>query len=296
MDIGDYRSATYRVTVVPPPRIVSVSVDQQYPAYTNRGRETTDSLNMQVPQGTTLAWRIEFDRPLKSARMLEVGRRPVLDAATDAPAEPEPDELTDVTLSADGRLLTAEAVAERSFDYRLAFTDAEHGYAYDPQVRYSVHVTPDAAPEAELLRPREIQQIGTKNKKIDLTYRLSDDYGLKSAAVVYAVNDNEEQRRPLDVFDNERIAEGRFTWNIARTIPDLSEGDVITWAVEVTDNRAGEPNTARSVTRTLTIVSIAAYQQMIFERISELGEELETVHEMEREGSKAVEQLKEQAE
>jgi len=298
LKIGDYRSPAYRVTVVPPPRIVSVTVDQQFPGYTRRGRETSDSLNIQAPQGTELTWRIEFDRPLESARMLNVPREVLPAGAAGEPdsTDPTPAPLTNVELTSDGRVATARLTADDSFTYRLTFTDAQHGYAYDPQVRYSVHVTPDAPPDAELLQPRQMQQIGTLNKKVDLTYRLSDDYGVASAAIVYAVNDHAEQTLELGVFDNERIVERTYRWDVRQTIPELREGDVVTYAVRATDTQGGEPNVGRSAPRTLTVVSVAEYQRMIFEQIAELGGELQTVHEMEAEGSKAVEQLRRELE
>jgi len=295
--IGDYRSPEYNVTVVPPPQIVNVEVDQQYPAYTNRGREETDSLNMQVPQGTTLTWRVEFDRPLKSIRMIDVprGRAVTTDPDEDEQTD-EPQDLTEAELDASGKVLTARYTAEESFNYRLTFTDADHSYSYDPQVQHYVHVTPDAAPDAEITSPSDLQQIGTLNKKIALEYRVSDDYGLNTVSIAYSINDNEEQKLELDVFDNERIVEGRYLWDVTQTIRGLSQGDVVTYAIEVTDNHAGPdgPNVGRSIAHSLTIVSIAEYQQYIYEKISALGAELETVHEIEKEGAEAVEEIKEQ--
>lgn len=294
--IGDFRSPIYEVTVVPPPQIVEVRVDQQFPGYTNRTREQGDSLNMQVPEGTELTWRVRFDRPLRSVRMIEVPRfARTPDGAADPAAEPD---LTETSLEDGGLVLVAHGRADASFNYRLAYTDADHGYAYDDGVQHYVHVTPDAPPEADLLSPRDMQQVGTLNKTLNLVYRLADDYGLRSVAIVYTVNDNEEQRLELGVFDNERIVEARHPWQVRNAIPGLKEGDTVTYALEARDNHDGgaSPNVGRSVSQTLSIVSIAEYQRYMFERISKLGEELETVHEIEKEGSRAVEQLQESVE
>ncbi|MBM4042712.1 MAG: hypothetical protein FJ290_29850, partial [Planctomycetes bacterium] len=68
--LGDAYSDEYKVTVVPPPRIVGTRVRVEYPKYTGQAPQTLDILNLEVPEGTKLRWELRCDQPLAEARIL----------------------------------------------------------------------------------------------------------------------------------------------------------------------------------------------------------------------------------
>jgi len=297
LKIGDFRTRPYQVTVVPPPHAVSVEVEQLFPAYTNRTPEVADTLNVDVPQGTELRWRVAYDRPIRNARMLKMEQ--VLQRSEEDPeAPPQPvlreSPLTEASISADGRTLSAAYTADESFRYRFTFEDAEHGFAYDEQVQHSVHVIPDAEPDVEIVAPRVQQQLATRRKVVDLRYRAGDDYGVVSAAIVYSLNGGDEARIELNTYDNRRIVEGEFEWHLRQAVPELEVGDELTWAVEVVDNHEGEGGAqrGRSAPRRLSVVSVAEYQRYMFEQLRGLTSELQDVRETETESAEAIGELK----
>ncbi len=274
--IGDDSSDEYRVTIVPPPRIVGTRVTLEYPKYTGLpAPDPLDILNLEVPQGTRIRWDLRCDLPLRSAQVILEGHEPTAMAISDG-----------------GRLASFELTANTSFDYSFKWTERDHGYEYKDEVRYFVQVVPDSAPQVEITRPLEDEK-ATVRKILSIAFQARDDYGLAEAAIVYNVNDGEEKRRPLPPLKG-RLVEREANWTLKESIPDLKEGDVVTYLIEVADNHAGDGGafTNRSQARRLYIVSIEEYLRYLAERRRKLIDDIRAMHTQETEASEKVDELK----
>lgn len=269
--LGDVSSEEYQITVVPPPRIVGTSVRLEYPEYTGLAPQTLDILNLEVPEGTKLLWELRCDQALASAAVLREGAQPI-----------------PMQLEGGGRLARFEAVATESFDYSFRWNEKEHGYEYKDEVRYFVQVIPDSAPQVEILRPLEDEKATTR-KTLSVQFQARDDYGLADAAIVYTVNDGEEQRSPLGGLKG-RLVEREATWTLKQSIPSLKEGDVVTYLIEVADNHSGPDGAfkSRSQGRRLYIVSVDEYLRYLAERRRKLVGDIRTMHQQETEATEKV--------
>ncbi len=171
-------------------------------------------------------------------------------------------------------------------------------------MRYFVRVIPDAAPRVELLEPTGDEK-ATVLKTLNLVFRATDDYGLSEAWIVYSVNGGKERRQPIGTLEsNPRESNGSAAWSLRKSIPELKEGDLVSYAIEVADNRgdtllqgvptgngsaalaAGEMrNRARSSTRRVAVVSPSEYLRFVNDETKRLlakikscqGEEKEAV-------------------
>jgi hypothetical protein len=272
--LGDAVSEVYRVDVVPPPRLVQSRVHITHPAHTGLADREVESLNLEVPEGSTLRWQLQCDRPLAAARLVREGGEAAL-----------------LDLDASGRAGTLSLLATQAFVYRFQWTEREHGYHYEGRVNYFVNTIPDAAPEVELLQP-EGDEKATVRKKVPLYFRANDDYRVAEAWIVYSLNRAPEARHALGAFTNATV-EAAAMWDLRQSMPALKEGDVITYALAVADNRAGRdgPNVTRSRLLQLAIVSTDEYLRYVLEQQARLVKEIEALRKEEQSASREVKTL-----
>jgi hypothetical protein len=207
-------------------------------------------MNLRFPEGTEVSWELRLDRPVVAAEM-------VLEDKAAHPLE------LDAT-SATARL---RQVPEASSSYTLRFRwklgDREY---VDQNARHYLQLIPDSDPRAGLTRPFEDGK-ATLSKIVDLVYWAKDDYGLDEAWIVYTLNDGREQRYSLGSLGGEKSVDDReVSWPIARVITDLKEGDIVTFAVEVSDVRVGPGHRGRSHSRRLQFVSPQQYLAYVLAR------------------------------
>jgi hypothetical protein len=276
--LGDARSDAYEVRVVPAPHIVKARVRLHYPDYTKWPDKDADTLHLEVPEGTRVSADILCDRPLAAASA-------VYEDGTTGGA----------SLSADGRTASITWTVTKSFPFHFRWTEREHKFVYEGDMTYFLKALTDGPPEVEILFPTEDAK-ATVQKKLALRYRAGDDFGIAKAAIVFSLNGGEEQRRPLAAVDRASV-EDQTVWKIKETVPGLKEGDTLTLAVEVTDNKAGEggPNVARSRPLRLEIVSVAEYLRYILEKREQLYKEIQAMHEEETGASTEVKAMKQEA-
>ncbi len=274
--IGDDSSDEYRVTIVPPPRVVGTRVFLEYPKYTGLRPDTLDILNLEVPEGTKIRWELRCDQALKSAEVIREG-----------------DKTSPMTLSGDGRIASFQTTAATSFDYSFKWTEREHGYEYKDEVRYFVQVVPDSAPQVEITRPLEDEK-ATVRKALAVTYNARDDYGLTEAWIAYNVNDGEEKKVSIGTLKGRTIEGTEATWVPKKSILDLKEGDTVTYLIEVADNHVGEGGAfkTRSQARRLYIVSIEEYLRYLAERRRKLIDDIRTMHTQETQAGEKVDEIK----
>ena len=276
--LGDARSDSYDVRVVPPPHIIRTRVRLHYPDYTKWPDKDADTLHLEVPEGTQVSADLVCDRPVAAAAVVY-----------------EDGTLGGLRLSADGMTASVAWTVTKSFPFHFRWTEREHRFVYEGDMTYFLKALTDGPPEVEILFPTEDAK-ATVQKKVALRYRAADDFGIAKAAIVFSLNGGQEQRRPLGAFDRPSV-EDQAVWKIKDTLAGLKEGDTLMLAVEVTDNKAGEggPNVARSRPLRLEIVSIAEYLRYILEKREQLYKEIQAMHEDETGASTEVKAMKEEA-
>lgn len=246
---GDGRSSLHQIKVVHPPRMDSSRVQITYPAYTKMAPQEVDTLNLKVPEGTQLVWRLKFNEKVLGAELLMDG------------VDPVPLQLAD-----NGREASASMPALASRSYQIGFKWRMGSRDYnEPGVRYYIQVIPDSNPQVSLVEPSEDGK-ATLKKVVHLAYTARDDYGLGKASVVFSVNDGAELRQDLGAMTDSTQAQATYAWAVTTKFPGLKEGDLLTFAIEVTDNRPGEAGKNRSLSRRIQFVSDKNYLEYILSR------------------------------
>lgn len=272
--VDDAESETRQVRVIGPPQIRDARIHVSYPDYLGMSAEDVTELNVEVPEGSQLTWRVRCDRRLAWTKMLR-------DQADPNTLAPDPDGMG-------GRI---SLTAGESFYYRFEWKDGEHGYEYADNVQYFVQVIPDAPPEVRLLEPAEDLK-ATVRKKLPLRFEAGDDHGLARADIVYRVNEGDEQRAPLEIAAKP-AGETSTGWVLAESIAGLEIGDAITYAVEVADGRPAPagPNVSRSRALHVSIVSEEDYVRYIQEKKAQLMREIKLLQEEETTASQQVREI-----
>ncbi len=271
---GDGRSSRYRVTVVRPPQVAAGRVRLTYPAYTKMAAQEVETLNIKAPEGTLVSWNLKFSEGVEAADLMLEG------------ADPAP-----MQLSRNGReaSLQLPAQASRAYQIRFRWTLANRVYV-EPSARYYLQVIPDADPQVTLLQPVEDAK-ATLKKVIRLAYSARDDYGLNEAAIVFSVNDGAELRHKLGALDNQSQVEQEFTWPVTQQFPGLQVGDMLTFAIEVTDSRPGQAGKNRSLSRRVQFVTDADYLAFVLARQRKALGQLRPLYIQEKEAVKELEKL-----
>jgi hypothetical protein len=295
-EIGDAKSSKYRVTVVPPPRIVKALIQLAYPPYTKLGeKEIADQLTLEdrVPEGTRIRWQVWCDPPVATAEMFL--------ARDGGRGEPNDMRLDPAGVRAEASLVLD---ARDELRYWFRWSTREPNYVHEEDVEHTIKVKPDNRPEVELFQPaRPLTDDGiikaTIYKTATLTYRADDDYAIDKAWIIYRVNGGEEKE--LEIPAPTRGALEKHVWPLKLKLPDLKVEDELTFYLKVCDNYPGEPSPtsgesagphyARSMTRTFKIVSVAEYRKYILENLANLTETIREDHRSETEASDAVKTL-----
>ncbi len=271
---GDGRSSRHRVSVVRPPQVAAGRVKLTYPAYTKMAAQEVETLNLKVPEGTEVNWDLKFSEQVEAADLMLEG------------AEPVP-----MKLAGNGREATLQlpAQASRAYQVRFRWHLGKREYV-EPSPRYYIQVIPDADPQVTLLQPVEDAK-ATLKKVVHLAYSARDDYGLNEATIVFSVNDGAELRHKLGALDNKSQVEQEFTWPVTQQFPGLQVGDMLTFAIEVTDSRPGQAGSNRSLSRRVQFVTDADYLAFVLARQRKTLGQLRPLYIQEMEAVKALETL-----
>jgi hypothetical protein len=272
--IGDARSETFTITVSPPPEIVAAKVQLTYPLYMrdNGAPAAGADLNLEVPMDTHIAWDLRC-RPPVTALKVKMGEKTI-----------------DATIDASGTRATFEIVATNTFKYTFIWTEREHGFTYD-DVLHVIRVVEDRIPDVELIHPSG-DRLATTNKTVKILARATDDHGLAEATLVYSLNGQKEERvemRPLKGVSEDID----HNWVPKKTLPDLKEGDVLSFFLEVSDRRPPEGSHINiSAARRLSIVSEDQYLEWFRNELKAQREKIVRARKSEKKARDEVENLK----
>ncbi len=265
-EVGDDESAIHRVTAVPPPHIERAKVRLKYPNYTGLEAEDVSDLNVEVPEGTAIEWELEFDRPVTGAKIV--------------PAEGDP---VSARIGQQDRRVRASLTADASLAYRCRFRWTLNGEAQvDETERHFIQVIPDVAPRVTIKYPRHSGK-ATLKKSLEVVFSATDDHGISDAYLIHALNDGREKSLKLSNGEDD-ARERSITVVPAELVPDLEKGDVLSYRIEVEDNREGDDGPQRSSSRVMRLqfVSREEYLKDVRERRRRYIGRLRPVYHQER--------------
>jgi hypothetical protein len=223
---GASASRAYSVTALFPPRVKSIDLAYEYPAFTGlKRREEKNGGDIYAPEGTRVQLLVHADKPLASGELTMSGASPV-------------------PLRASGASASAELVLADDGAYRVRLSDAD-GLGSIGEIEYFIRVMDDRPPTVLIVRPTGDQGI-TPLQEVAIEARADDDYGVSGLDLVYAVGG-----RPAKTVPFTRVA-GTDVARIGTHVLAVEElkvqpGDVITYYARARDVARGKRSTeARS--------------------------------------------------
>ena len=279
--MGDCRSDEFRISVVRAPRVIKTELQLHLPGYLNRPDETTDQLNVEVPEGTRIDWKLTCDKT--------VGKLTVVRG----------DQRFDAQIGASGKDVTFSLTADKAFNYTFAWTEGDSGRNFHfEDVEYSVRVIRDAIPRIGFIG-KPPNGLATRDRKIRLKWQAKDDHGLDklwlicSAAMPGDVETPEPLRLLVQDFDGKLAGADTYEWTPAQVSADLKPGLEISYHLEASDQKPGAKGAhiARSPVRQLTIVSKADYMAWFRQELAARNELVKETFVAERAASRKLKLL-----
>lgn len=271
---GDARTPWHTVEVIGAPNIERAEVKLEYPGYTGRAPENVEALTLTVPETTRIYWTLSLDRAVREAELNLAGQDPV-----------------PVDISPDGRTVQFEQVASESRAYGFSWVERDHGFSFTSP-SYYLQVAPDRPPRVELTAPRR-NLYATLGRKLDLAFRGRDDHGVAESFVLYRVDKIEQERvaftpqAPVD--GSEQVVD----WDYRSALPDLTVGQTVSFAIELSDRYPGAngPHRVRSEFRRMQFMSREDYLAQVEKQKKRLLSQLRAVYREQREVHEVVMRL-----
>jgi hypothetical protein len=253
IEAGDATSRPYRLSVVHAPNIVVEKVDYAYPEYTRLQAESvTRTGDVKAVEGTHVTIHALANQPIKSA---------YVDFGGDGQKK-QPMKVNGLRATTTFTLALNEQRTEPLFHSYFVRFRSDGGHENPDPIRYRIEVTPDPAPDLQLLRPEKVEMAVPLNVPVQFELEASDPlYGLADVRIVANVRGKTAFRRNWSIARNDKSAE-RFVHRHSEpldriTLDDrakLKAGDVIEYWAEAVDNKLPNPNVIKTDVRKLTIV------------------------------------------
>ena len=218
--------------------LASIEVRIQPPAYTGIDAQITDTLDLELPEGSHVTWQLEFRRPGNYALVI----------GDDTPVAMEP---------GPGATHVGRARIDRTSLYRIM---EMNGSEQALEGVYTLSVSLDKPPRVRFVEPDEttlgIERDGTT--RFNSRVEIRDDFGLGPveirASVAKGSGEGVKFRDEVFGFDTQSAHDaGEFvessysrTWDLESL--GMEPGDEVYFFVVAQDNREPEPNVARSDT------------------------------------------------
>ncbi len=183
---GSSQSDTYRVHVLYPLKIAKLEATLKPPAYTGQPEQVMEGGHITGLAGSQVKLRIELDRPAQTA-WLEV-RDALRRREAGEPA------MKKLELAIDGKSLTAgfELASDQTFS---VLAQAADGMEL-PENKHRIRVREDEPPKVWFESPGEALEVHSL-AEILMRIRMTDDFGLTRAGIMFEVNNEEEYPLPL---------------------------------------------------------------------------------------------------
>lgn len=226
--------ASVGVTPAAPTQTTIVAQRMQVipPGYTRQPPRDEATLDAKAPQGTRLQWTLRFAPQPKGAELaFHDGRR--------------------IKLVREGDEWRASDVLARSALYRIVLqADAP---PLQPSTLHRLDAIPDRAPQLRVLEPdRSLSLVTPGQRSWPLAFEGSDDYGLASTAtlrITLAQGSGENitfREQTINIGGSGSATVKRYAHRLDLAALGLAAGDDLIVQLAVNDNRAPNPQSARS--------------------------------------------------
>ena len=203
------RSGMYNINLLQTPVLTSFEVDLNYPAYLGKANETLfNTGSFTIPEGTKIRWRLEA----RNASVLEFISDTVI-----------PFKESDNQFQ-----------LERRFSQPVSYSIATSNNALKryEELNYRIEVVRDEYPELDL--ERKVDSLGSE--QVFYKGKLSDDHGLHSLKLVYYIDNQENNKKYVDIPVSKSTVDVFYTafpGNLS-----LETGKAYTYFFELRDNDA----------------------------------------------------------
>ncbi|HXT57924.1 MAG TPA: DUF4175 family protein, partial [Pirellulales bacterium] len=250
---GSAASKTYRIGVLYPLKIAKIEAAVQPPAYTGLSESVVEGGDITALVGSRVKLVVELDRAPASAsiEMQDLGRR-----AGRQPPAPER-----IPLAVEGKQLSAEF--EVATDKTFAIVAAAADGMELAENKHRLRARQDESPQVWFESPAEALEVHTLAEVL-MKIRVSDDFGLSRAGVMFEVNNEEEYPLLAEDFaaaSEELKTAGRLSpqtrAELEKVLPlelfELTQQDSVMYYAFAEDIRPGSPQRTESDLRFIDI-------------------------------------------
>ncbi len=224
---GDARSETIEIAVDKRPRIESMTVTYQYPAYSglpNQASEDFDGHLHGLP-ATAAVLTLHANKPLEQLALNRNNGQFITGSALNGETSQSADWQASLTLSETGT-------------YRIQLKDHQ-GYELEMPATYTITLERDGLPAIALARPgRDLQE--RPDSSVDFMIAAQDDLGLGPVTLLGKINEGKETLT-LQTWPNDGPPQKHLELNLTRTMAELglAGGDRLQYWAEVLDRNPG---------------------------------------------------------
>ena len=237
---GPAATDSHRVTVKYPLRIEEVNVTLTPPEYTRLEPVTKTNTSVSAIENSKAVFDVKFDRPAASASLM-------LKPLRSANSETGPMELP---LVSNGQSLTAELDIAGDWRFVVHATDEDDIPVESPE--YSIRMRSDQAPRIWFEEPSEELEVHTL-AEVMLRIRVTDDFGLANAGIVFEINNETEHTltskdftAATDVLAEDGPLTPKKRETLERLLPleffELTQRDSVNYYAYAEDNYPSNPH------------------------------------------------------
>lgn len=268
--INDARTDKIKVTALERPKVADIKGTQTYPSFTGNPPTEHSPGDFTLFPGGELKLEIASTKDLSEAELQLIGTDTRIPVKID---------------SADPKVSTIQFTVppENLSGFSLSLTDTEGMQSRD-NVVYRVSLLADRAPEIRITYPKRAEEMATRNARFLIHYEATDRFGIASMNLRYRRGSAEPQSLPIVIpQDTPKSVNGKLDWDLTKLQPGLTEGDVLEYWLEATDQNAASANTGSSEHLLVRIVTPEEKRADLLGRASDaLGTVSETTTDQER--------------
>jgi hypothetical protein len=274
---GDGYSLTHKVQVMTRPALVQVEFAQRYPAYIPLPVRPLAVNDLTMVQGSSLQLTLTANRACRG--------QDSSGAAGSVVIVHTPERKISLPMQVDAQqptqLQALVPLPDNAIGVSIRLVDS-NGIASLDSVMYRIQMVPDATPKIRVLWPTAHEQTIVAAGTVPMRLQTEDDYGVRQIRLYYRLGENEPQSVPVYTRAPNLIEprwQGEYIWDLAQAnFPTaLAPDSRIEFWLEIADGKTPQPNTQRSDTYSLVVVTSEVKHA---ELISRLGSSLNQVHDM----------------
>ena len=234
-------------------KIENLSLNLEFPAYTNLNRQTLKEGSLKALPGTEVQITGNSNLPLEKAELVMNNR----------------DNFT-MLLSDSKNLKGSFMVGEKGY-YQFKVKSHQEEKVLLPK-KYSIELLQDKSPQV-ILFPTNPKPVYYATGSVQMFYEAHDDFGIRQINLVAHVNGNTLTKSMKQFKQPEKDATGNFTWSLS--LESLQPGDKVEYFLEIKDNdNVTGPNTGQSEIFTFNIFDTRKEQENLVHLQEELSEKM----------------------